>query len=187
MYFDGRPAFLNRGEASMISAPELLGPRAQQYEQYRPLLKDKTVLDVACCDGRWSAWALDSGAISVHGIDIEPRFIDGGAPIMADYFPAGGYSFEAVSWQDASPDLRFDVVLLLGIFYWQQPYELLNKAIGWGNTIIIDTPVNTLSVEADAEITLAGVITPLEGAGFTVTAMSYPNNPERYTILAVRT
>lgn len=184
MYFDARPAFLNRGEASMTSSPELLGYRAAQYEQYRPLLQGKTVLDVGCCDGRWSSWALDSGAINVHGIDIEPSFIGGGLPLMQEYFPEGGYSFDAVSWQDADPVMAYDVVLLFGVLYWQDPYGLLKKAMGWGSTLLIDTPVN-ITIDG-ADITLPSIATTLEDDGFIVTAMSYPDNPDRFTVLAVR-
>ena len=184
MYFDTRPAFLNRGEASMTSSPELLGPRAVQYEQYRPLLQGKTVLDVGCCDGRWSAWALDSGAISTHGIDIEPNFINGGLPLMQEYFPEGGYSFDVVSWQDADPVMAYDVVLLFGVLYWQDPYGLLKKAMGWGSTLLIDTPAN-ITIDG-ADITLPSIATTLEDGGFTATAMSYPDNPNRFTVLAVR-
>lgn len=184
MYFDTRPAFLNRGEASMTSSPELLGPRAEQYEQYRPILEGKTVLDVGCCDGRWSAWALDSGAISVHGIDAERSFINGGLPLMQEYFPDGGYSFEVVSWQDADPTMSFDVVLLFGVLYWQNPYGLLEKAMNWGSALLIDTPVNVTIDGAD--ITLPNIAAALEGGGLTVTAISYPDNPDRFTILAVR-
>lgn len=184
MYFDTRPLFLDRGQDSMTSSPKLLGPRAEQYEQYRHLLEGKSVLDVGCCDGRWSAWAIDSGAISTHGIDINPDFIKGGLPIMQEYFPEGGYSFDAVSWQDANAAMSYDVVLLFGILYWQDPYGLLEKAMVWGNILLIDTPVDVI-IE-NAEITLEKITGILEAGGFTVSASSYPDNQKRFTVSAVR-
>lgn len=184
MYFDTRPAFLDRGEDSMTSSPDLLSPRAEQYEQYRSLLDGKSVLDVGCCDGRWSAWALDSGAISVHGIDVNPDFINGGLPLMQEYFPDGAYSFDAVSWQDADPGMSYDAVLLFGILYWQDPYGLLEKAMGWGDVLLIDTPVGV--VIDDADITLEDITATLEAGGFTVNATPYPDNNDRFTISAIR-
>lgn len=41
------------------------------------LLKDKTVLDLACGTGYWTRWAIENGATSAIGMDISEEMIAG--------------------------------------------------------------------------------------------------------------
>lgn len=146
-YFDSRSLFLNRGELSITSGEDLLRKRAVNFEHFAQFIFNKKVLDVGCCDGRWSSWMLDHGASFVHGVDVNPIYINSGAlSIMPQYFPEEKYSFEVADILMYQPSVSFDVVALFGVLCFQDPMQMISKSCGIADTILVDSAVNTFVV-----------------------------------------
>jgi len=144
-YFDSRDLFLNREELSIASHPDTLSRRAINFEVFAPYVSGKKILDVGCCDGRWSAWMLDHGATHVHGIDISDVYInDGALAIMPNYFSADAYSFEVADIFLFEPTTQFDAVGLFSVLYFEKPYEMIRKVCSIANMVLVDITVDTI-------------------------------------------
>jgi SAM-dependent methyltransferase len=168
LYFDNRTLFLDRGELSITSGSEILSRRSENFEVFSPYVSGKKFLDVGCCDGRWSSWLLDKCATSVHGIDLEPKYINEGAnSIMPQYFPNGNYSFEVCDFFNYATDQKFDAVALFGVLYLQTPELMIEQACGLADCILVDTSVET-SVVNGGEITEQIVRSKFSELGFEI-------------------
>jgi SAM-dependent methyltransferase len=168
LYFDNKTLFLDRGELSITSGSEILSRRSKNFEVFSPYVSGKKFLDVGCCDGRWSSWLLDKGATSVHGIDLEPKYINEGANvIMPQYFPSGNYSFEVCDFFSYATDQKFDAVALFGVLYFQTPELMIEKSCGLADYIFVDTSVETTVVNG-GEITEIMVRNKFSAMGFDI-------------------
>ena len=185
-YFDSRNMFLNRGELSVASALENLSRRAINFEVFAPFVVGKRVLDVGCCDGRWSSWMLDHGASSVHGIDRNSDYINLGAlTIMPNYFSSEKYSFEVVDAFDYQPLEKFDVVALFGVLYYENPSAMIEKYCSVSDVVLVDTSVDTILVNG-GEILESDVRSKFAECGFTITDLTL-QEPETGRIMFVAT
>lgn len=109
-------------------------------------IRDKTILDLASHNGRWSYAAIVAGAQFVMGIEGRQYLIDRGMPEFADidsskYKFACGDIFEMRDIVRSSCGLeRFDTIFCLGVFYHiSDHYRLLRLMAGFRpDTIILD-------------------------------------------------
>lgn len=175
-YFDTRGLFVDRGELSITSSNELLSRRAVNFEVFSGFVADKKILDVGCCDGRWSAWMLDHGASYVHGIDVNPTYINQGAvTIMPNYFPVEKFSFEVADIFSYQPSAPFDAVALFGVLYFKTPMEMIAKACSIADVILVDTVVDSITVDG-GQIFESDVMQKFSDLGFSVQTLS-PQQP----------
>jgi hypothetical protein len=86
-------------------------------------IRDKTILDLASHNGRWTFAALQAGAKFAMGIEGRQVLIDRGLPDFKDIDPsrfkfACGDIFDMRSIiKKAGGPMRFDTIFCLGIFY----------------------------------------------------------------------
>jgi SAM-dependent methyltransferase len=184
MIFDIYPWFVNRLiSESMVSNEVILSERAANIEaHFSSIVNGVSVLDVGCCDGRWAAWALNAGATSVHGIDIESNFIASANNTFAEHHsseaeaPLTGYTFEEKGWADISDTDSYDCVLLFGCHYvYASGLEAIDKVASVTDTILFESGdyyTTAFAPEEGQEDIFYGksdVISRLEANGFTVT------------------
>jgi tRNA (mo5U34)-methyltransferase len=104
-----------------------------------PDVNGKTVLDIGCFDGYWSARAIRNKAKSVIAVD---RHI---LPTCKLVLEAYGFKYE--NWGDINKTLwgkgKFDVVLFYGVVY-----HLFNPVQGIMNAIKCVAPGGTLIIES---------------------------------------
>lgn len=170
MIFDTYPWFVNRPESeSEASSTEMLTERASRIETHFPsFVNGVSVLDIGCSDGRWTAWALNAGATSVKGIDIEENLIATANATFAEHHsseaeaPLTGYSFEVLDFVDIPPTDNYGCALLFGCVY----VESIDKAAAVTDTILFET---TRICIGGAYYDKSDFVTRLEGNGFTVT------------------
>jgi 2-polyprenyl-3-methyl-5-hydroxy-6-metoxy-1,4-benzoquinol methylase len=181
MYFDTRNVFLNREDASIASEPEVLGPRADSIDtHFASYVSGSSILDVACCDGRWSSWALDNGATNVHGFDSKEAFVSNAPALMANYHDSSKYSFETQTWEEFTTTSSFDIVLLFGILHVAGPVghiSLIQKSTTLASTILIDTGIND-------DVTLESITEAYANLDYTVTVASIEDEGSRLYAVA---
>tara|TARA_R100001015_G_C4634818_1_gene202244 strand:+ start:7493 stop:8038 length:546 start_codon:yes stop_codon:yes gene_type:complete len=140
MYFDSKPLFVNLPiTEAMVSAENILNEKAESFSVFSSELNGKTVFDVGCCDGRFSAWCLDQGATHVHGLDVNSNYIAGAENIMPNYFTADKYTFEVGDINTYTPTATYDVVILFSILYFGDVDTQIEKACSMADTILIAT------------------------------------------------
>lgn len=175
-YFDTRGLFVNREELSITSSNELLSRRAVNFDVFAGFVANKKILDVGCCDGRWSAWMLDHGASYVYGIDVNPVYINQGAvTIMPNYFPANKFSFEVADIFAYQPNEPFDAVALFGVLYFETPLLMIEKACAIADLVLVDTAVDSTTVDG-GQIAEVEVIQKFVDLGFAVQKLN-PSQP----------
>ena len=110
----------------------------------------KSVLDVGCCDGKYSFYAEERGATSVFAMDKERRETFYVAKEALKSYVE--FANECVECEDAFSPNEFDVVLFLGVLYHlQNPLIALKNLHTWlkpGGVLIVETAV---SVDFDAD------------------------------------
>jgi hypothetical protein len=112
-------------------------------EPFKKEFEGHNVLDLASHDGRWSYAALMLGAAHVTGIEARPELIKKGEHIFQKEAFRGRTRFIAGDVFEVMPDLqtrnvRFDVVLCLGLFYHVMDHFRLMKLMdGFHPRIII--------------------------------------------------
>jgi 2-polyprenyl-3-methyl-5-hydroxy-6-metoxy-1,4-benzoquinol methylase len=136
MYFDEKPEFLN--SEIVGSTKSNLEYKLKNIEKFKKYLRGK-VLDIGCCDGRWSAWALDNGAKFVHGIDKEISYINKSNEIFSKYFDKSNYKFEAINWKNFKSTKKYDLIFLFGILYYNDQEKLIETCSSLSDTILVDT------------------------------------------------
>jgi SAM-dependent methyltransferase len=140
MYFDSKPLFVNLPiDEAIVSAENILNARAEAMSVFSAELNGKTVFDVGCCNGRFSAWCLDQGATHVHGLDIESSYITSAENIMPNYFTADKYTFEVGDINNYTPISTYDIVTLFSILYFGNWETQIEKACSMADTILIET------------------------------------------------
>lgn len=136
MYFDEKIEFVD--SEIVGSNYQNLKNRFYYLQKFKNYVGSK-ILDVGCCDGRWSAWALDIGAKFVHGIDKEPSYIDKANLIFEKHFKKNQYKFECVNWKDFSCNEKYDSIFLFGLLYYNDQENLIKKCSELSDTILVDT------------------------------------------------
>ena len=146
-FFDQYPRFYS---SSIVGAtPERLN------ERYRALIgpneqsiREKTILDLASHDGRWSFAALKAGARHVTGIEVRSHLVESAIAAVREYgIGAARYQFIAGDVFDQidliQPD-SIDTVFCFGFFYHTPPHVLLLSKIARLNPkcLILDTEID---------------------------------------------
>ena len=177
-YFNNRSLFTNRENFGVPTSIDILNTRANKFNAFSSLVANRNVLDVAGCDGRWGAWCLDNNAKHVYGFDISPTYIAEANNTLSQYFNNSKFTYTTSSWQDYTPPVQMDVVLLFGILYFSPPELLIEKACSVANTILVDTSYNCKTVQGEYQLTLDYLINSFESRGYKITI---ENNDEVYT------
>ncbi len=104
-------------------------------------LTGQTVLDVGCCNGLFSVFALERGAKSVVGIDDQPDYIDLSNLIIRDALECEDFEGVPLSVYEYRPANRFDHVILYGVLYHLlDPYYVLYRLRSMvGGTLYLHT------------------------------------------------
>lgn len=138
-YFDNKNLFVDLPiTEAMVSAEDILNARAESMSVFSAELNGKTVFDVGCCNGRFSAWCLDQGATHVHGLDIESSYIASAENIMPNYFTADKYTFEVGDINTYTPTSTYDIVTLFSILYFGDWETQIEKACSMADTILVE-------------------------------------------------
>jgi len=144
-FFDRHPRFF---ESEVGGHSKRLNARYKCFMEYRPdLIQNKTILDIASHDGRWSFAALHNQAKYVVGIDANQQSVNRGREIFAaNNIDTNRYSLihEDINYYLLSPSgIRFDTVFLLGFFYHIHNHCSLLKQILrlYPKHIILDTNI----------------------------------------------
>jgi SAM-dependent methyltransferase len=159
-FFDEFPLFY---QPSRATAPRINRRYHAIIGANKDLLADKTVLDIACFDGRWSFAAIKAGCKSVIGIEGRQNALDIATENFARYgIETSRFKFiraDAVNYLKQNR-VQADIVLLLGFFYHIDCHvEFASLVAATGAThIILDTgvapdsgPVIRLHKETTAE------------------------------------
>jgi hypothetical protein len=140
MFFDEIPDFINSG--AITSGEELLKQRlTDEISNFSSFVNGKSVLDIGCADGRWSAWALKNGASFVNGVDKEPSFINIANTIFPKYFSSEKFNFEVQPWKTYTPNKQYDVSFLFGVVDYDDQELLIDKCFSFSNKICVITGV----------------------------------------------
>lgn len=119
-FFDDYPLFYSTSKTTPY--PTRLNARHKMLIQSNiEIIKDRSVLDIASHDGRWSFAAIKAGARSVLGIEGRHYLVDNAKANFQEYgVPAEKFSFIVgdihTELRDLSPRM-FDIVFCFGFFY----------------------------------------------------------------------
>jgi len=127
-FFDQYPRFYSTSAVS--ASPERL------HERYRALIapneeliREKTILDLAAHDGRWSFAALKAGARHVTGIEGRAYLVESAIATAQEYgIDAARYRFivgDLFHEIEQVPTDSIDTVFCFGFFYHTAPHMLL--------------------------------------------------------------
>jgi SAM-dependent methyltransferase len=174
-FFDEFPLFY---QPTRATAPRINRRYHAIIGANKEILAGKTVLDIACFNGRWSFAAIEAGCKSVVGIEGRQHSVDNANENFAKYgIDPSRFRFiraDAISYLRQNR-VRADVVLLLGFYYHVDCHvELASLVAATGaRHIILDTgvvadsgPMIRLQKESTAEaynaigsgpMTLAGI------------------------------
>jgi 16S rRNA G966 N2-methylase RsmD len=119
-FFDNYPDFYKTSTTG-ASSNRLNGRYKALIESNLPLIRDKTVLDLASHDGRWSFAAIKNGAKYVIGIEARRHLVENAIKNMKTYgTPDDKYRFITgdVHYEITNLDANtIDTVFLFGFFY----------------------------------------------------------------------
>jgi 16S rRNA G966 N2-methylase RsmD len=146
-FFDQYPRFYS---SSIVGAtPERLN------ERYRALIspneqsiRERTILDLAAHDGRWSFAALKAGARHVTGIEVRSHLVEAARAAVREYgIGAERYQFIAGDVFDQIELIQpnsIDTVFCFGVFYHTPHHVLLLSKIARLNPkcLILDTEID---------------------------------------------
>jgi len=131
------------------STPNRLNHRFKALiESNKDIIKEKSILDIASHDGRWSFAALKKGASHVIGIEGRPYLVKNAIKTMKKYgIPKEKYQFIAGDVHDEIKKVEpgyVEVVLCFGFFYHTLNHiSLLSEIKRLGpNYLILDTFVD---------------------------------------------
>ncbi len=97
------------------------------FEQAEPLT-GKTVLDIGCGSGRYAVEFARRGAARVVGVDYAPGMLSLAREYAAANGVAGRCEFIQGDFTTQMIDQRFDVVIAIGVFdYQDKPVEFMRK------------------------------------------------------------
>jgi precorrin-6B methylase 2 len=145
-FFDQYPRFYDTSETGAV--PGRLNAR------YRALIagnlqaiRDRTIVDLACHDGRWSFAALMAGARHVIGIEARPELVQSAEANLNHYrIVEDRYRFivgDAIEQLDSIQPDSIDTVFCFGFFYHTPHHMLLLSKIARLNPrhLILDTAI----------------------------------------------
>jgi len=109
------------------------------FEQAEPLA-GKTVLDIGCGSGRYAVEFARRGAARVVGVDYAPGMLSLAREYASENGVADRCEFIQGDFTTQMIDQRFDVVIAIGVFdYQDKPVEFLRKMAQHGRGRIIAT------------------------------------------------
>ena len=146
-FFDEYPRFYT---TSVVSpTPERLNERYRALiSPSEPLIRERTILDLAAHDGRWSFAALKAGARHVTGIEGRSHLVASAIATARQYgIEAERYRFivgDVFDQIDLVPTDSIDTVFCFGFFYHTSHHVLLLSKIDRLNPkhLILDTEID---------------------------------------------
>lgn len=107
-------------------------------------ISGKSVLDLACNNGRWSFAAIQAGASSVVGVEGRQDKVDEARSIFDRLGTRSGYEFhvgDMYDWLHDNKSRQFDTVFCLGVYYHVMDHHRLLTSMArlQPQTIIIDS------------------------------------------------
>ena len=145
MFFDDHPEFLETSHTA-ADKDRLNLRHVAIIEENADILRNRTVVDIASHDGRWSYGALQAGATHVTGIEGRRRLVEHAKETFArKRVPESQYTMIRgdVHRRLMKPDIEGDVVMCLGFLYHTARYvELMAGIRSTGaEYVIVDTRV----------------------------------------------
>ncbi len=161
-FFDQYPRFYS---SSVVGAtPERLNERYRALiSSNEQLIREKTILDLAAHDGRWSFAALKAGARHVTGIEVRSHLVESAIAAAREYgIGAERYQFIAGDVFDQIALLQtnsIDTVFCFGFFYHTPHHMLLLSKIARLNPkhLILDTAIDPSTTDCIVRLTKEGV------------------------------
>ena len=148
-FFDQYPRFYSTSTVGTSSRGERLNERYRALiSPNESIIRDKTILDLASHDGRWSFAALKAGARHVTGIEARSHFVESAIATTRDYgIGAERYQFIVGDIFDQIENVQtdtIDTVFCFGIFYHTPHHMLLLSKIARLNpkNLILDTEID---------------------------------------------
>jgi hypothetical protein len=144
-FFDQYPRFL-----SMTATPGRLNERYRALISHnQEMIRDRTILDLAAHDGRWSFAALKAGARHVTGIEGRSHLVDSAIVTTGEYgIAAERYRFivgDIFDQIDLVQTGSIDTVFCFGFFYHTPHHLMLLSKIARLSPrhLILDTEIET--------------------------------------------
>jgi len=137
-----------------IPTPEIRAKQAlrctYKWSLFRDVVdwKDKTVLDIGCCEGYSTAEALEMGAKSALGVDRDFRYIQTAVELQKR-IGAENLGFILSPWEQFEANRKFDIVLCLGFIHhilaenYEEQFERVCALST--DTVVMELRVNTNS------------------------------------------
>lgn len=146
-FFDDYPRFYSTSGVS--ATPARLNARYRALiTPNQPMIRDKTILDLASHDGRWSFAALKAGARHATGIEGRAYLVESATATAREYgIGAERYRFtvgDVFDQIDLVPTDSIDTVFCFGFFYHTPHHMLLLSKIARLNPkhLILDTEID---------------------------------------------
>jgi 2-polyprenyl-3-methyl-5-hydroxy-6-metoxy-1,4-benzoquinol methylase len=146
-FFDDYPNFYKTSQT--VEHPNHLNGRFKAIiESNLDIIKNSSILDIACHDGRWSFAALKNGAKSVIGIEARQHLVDNANENMQTYgIPQNSFQFIKNDIHQEIKKLepnQFDIVFCLDFLYHTIDHWFLLSQIKRLNPkfIVIDTRID---------------------------------------------
>lgn len=115
------------------------------------LIHGKSVLDLGCCVGATGAWALELGAASYTGVEIQKKFVDQANQNFQQCFPDSNWNIIESSLENffKSNTEKYDLVYAGGILYSSLYYqELLANIVAITNyNLVIESKTPGIVIE----------------------------------------
>ena len=108
----------------------------------REKLQGKSVLDLGCCVGASGAWALENGASSYTGVELQSDFVAHANANLQKYFPTHKWTVIESSFENFFKNniKHFDIILAFGVIYFGIHYQqFIDSLVKIGSTIIIES------------------------------------------------
>ena len=151
---EGEPGFFDR--YPRFHATTTVGDKGEKLnERYRALIepnkeliREKTILDIAAHDGRWSFAALEAGARHVTGIEVRSNLVEHGRDNCREYgISEDRYRFivgDIFDQIDLVQPNSIDTVFCFGFFYHTPHHMLLLSKVERLNPkyLILDTEID---------------------------------------------
>ena len=179
-FFDSYPRFYSTSQTA--AKPNRLNKRHQALiNSNQPIIRGKSVLDIASHDGRWSLAAHKAGACHVLGIEAREHLVKSAQANMGEYqVPEDQVHFalgDVFGVLDHLEPDSFQTVFCFGFFYHTMHHMLLLSKIAQlkPKYLILDTAID-VDPDSIVEVHDEGVAT--ESAG----AVPDPGDPTRIVV-----
>lgn len=152
-FFDQYPRFYETSTVGTSQGERLNERYRALISSNEELIRDKTIIDLASHDGRWSFAALKSGARHVTGIEGRAHLVENAIATTRDYgISADRYRFivgDVFEQIDFIPPNTIDTVFCFGFFYHTTSHMLLLSKIDRLNpkNMILDTEIDDTTTD----------------------------------------